>query len=124
MPTEPRELGAFQESKSVLLSELNQKRLVEESMCRQKSRVLWLIKRGCNTFFFHRMTSSKRRVNAILIEIVGLDDDATMDEFNSRVTNAFATHFKSTRRIHVESWETQFPCLNPDEVSLFKEEEI
>lgn len=44
------------------------------------------------------------------------------------MTDIFVNRFKSNRRINVESWETQFQCLDSKEVSLleapFSEEKI
>lgn len=74
------------------------------------------------------MAFNRRRVNAILLEMVGLAENGSMKKVKLRVTNEFVSRFKSNRMIHVESLKTQFQQLDPDKVNLlevpFTEEEI
>lgn len=51
------------------------RRLVEESMWGQKSKVQWLSEGGHNTAFVHRVAFSRRRSNAITPEMVNLSGD-------------------------------------------------
>lgn len=97
-------------------------------MWRQKFRIPWLTEEDHNTSFFHKVASSGKRGSIILLEMVGLSSSALASKLKSRVTEDFERHFKVNRRIHLEGWDCQFPCLEKWEANLleapFFEEEI
>lgn len=80
--------------------ELNQLRMAEGSMWRQKSRVSWLKKGDRNTTYFHKVASNVRYINSILSHMVGLSDNAPNEEIKRKVTEAFDEHFKSGNGLH------------------------
>lgn len=58
-------------------------------MWRQRSQVQWLSEGDSNTYFFHKVACSSRRVNIIMPEMVGLSGPASVDELKSRVSDVF-----------------------------------
>lgn len=83
--------------------ELNQMRMIEKSMWRQKSRVTWLKERDCITAFFLKWHPPRRRSNLITAAMVGLDDNGSVSELKARVTKAFRGRVIANKEIHVES---------------------
>lgn len=112
VPINQEEMLAFQEKKRESTLELGHLRRLEKSIWKQESRVFWFNEGNQNTSHFHRMTSNRRRVNAISPAIVGLNEDTTSTDIKRRVTSAFGDWFRSAKWIHVESWDVPFPSLD------------
>lgn len=103
-----------------LLVELNQLKFMEESMWRQKSKILWFKDGECNTAYFHKIGSCRKRANVITHTLVGLKEKASVSKVKRTMTNVFQGCFKSPQGVHVEDWNVAFPQLNQSYVNLFK----
>lgn len=55
--------------------------------------------------------------------MVGLGDEASVEDIKARVTETFQSRFRDSKGIHIESWEcwhTPFPYLDCSEVVLLE----
>lgn len=89
-------------------------------MWRQKSRVLWLLKIDRNTSYFHKVASRKRRANTIAPHMVGLGKNALVQDLKRKVTEFFEKHFKSSKGLHIASWDVDVPKLNREKVDCLE----
>lgn len=62
--------------------------------------------------YFYIMASNRSRTNLIMPAMVGLGNNASVEELKIVVTNVFKGRFSLNRGIHVEGWDVQFPCLD------------
>lgn len=58
------------------------------------------------------MGSSMRRTNNTTPQMVGLREDASMEDMKRRVSQVFESHFGSRNGVHVVSWDAEFPQLD------------
>lgn len=84
--------------------ELDQLRILEERIRRQKSRVNWLQEGDRNTIYFHR----KRRSNYINPAMVGFSEEASVSDIELVAIEVFRNQFASGKPIHVESQDVRF----------------
>lgn len=74
------------------------------------------------------MASRRCRINVITLKMVGISDNASAKQLNRMVMESFDGRFKSTKRVHVISWNTHFPYLDRMEAESlevpFLEDEI
>lgn len=83
--------------------ELNQSKMLEESMWPQKSKVSGLRDGYYNTLHFQKIALNRRWVNIITPPMAGLSENALVSEVMLVVSKAFLGRFKSNKWIHVES---------------------
>lgn len=110
-----------------LIVKLNQLRVLEERILRQKSKVSWQQEGDRNTMYFHKIASCRRISSIITPTIVGLIEEVSLSTIPSSVTTAFRNRFASGNSIHVKRWDIRFPCLdrveaNQQEVHFLEEE--
>jgi len=94
---------------------------VNNSMCWQQSRALWLREGDANSKFFHGIMSGRRRGNALVSFVVNGVFIARVDNVRNVVFTNFSSHFKAPR-VEQPTMETlQFPSLSHREgISLVK----
>lgn len=99
---------------------LNQLRMAEESMWRQKLRVLWLTEGDRNMSHFHKMASNRRGIHTMTPHMEGLSNNDLVKELKMKVTEAFEEHFKPGRGLRVASWDANSPRLDRAEANSLK----
>lgn len=82
----------FNENKRSLMTELQQLGVMEESLWKQKLRVMWIDEGDRNTFFSHKMASNRRWVNLIMPSTVVLSDNL-LSKLKMIVNGAFESRF-------------------------------
>lgn len=103
------------------MSVLNQLRIMEESMWRQKLRNLLLKEWDRNTSYFHKMVSNRRWFKNIKPQMVGLSEDTSVEELKRRVSQAFKSRFSmSNNGVHILSWDMEFPKVDRERWSVWK----